>query len=248
MTIANMWSRIAAIFAMVAAAGLAACDDVNIQVDGKGVPLAQLDMSGDPPTKITLASPDNVVIASGEGFTIDVEGSAEARDRMRFALDDGALAIHRENGTWDDDDKATITIAIPPPEALVMAGSGTITTDALGDNPEIVIAGSGTLAASGIAADAMQVTIAGSGIITASGEAEDLDLTVAGSGNANMDELQVGNAEVTIAGSGNAAFASDGAVEASIVGSGTVRVAGSASCHVDAVGSGRLICEGRPQQ
>lgn len=243
MGIGKLIGKVMPVVAMAAAAGLAGCDGLNVEFEGEGVPLAELDMSGDPPTDVALAAPDTVVITSGDTFTIDVEGSDEARERMRFALDDGTLGIHRENGNWDDTDTATVNITMPAPGTLVMAGSGTMTTDAMSENPDIVIAGSGTLTATGIAAQSMEVTVAGSGTVSASGEVNDLELTVAGSGSADMDGLQVGNAEVTIAGSGDAAFASDGSVEASIVGSGSVRVTGSASCSVDSVGSGELICE-----
>lgn len=236
--------KVMPVVAMVAAAGLAACDGVNIEIEGDGVPLAELDMTGDAPTEVALAAPDTVVITAGDEFTIDVEGSDEARDRMRFALEDGTLAIHRENGSdWSDADKATINIMMPAPGALIMAGSGTMSTDAMGARAEITSAGSGTLTASGIAAERFEVTIAGSGTVTASGTTDDLELTVAGSGSADLSDMQVGDAEVTVAGSGDAAFASDGRVEASIVGSGTVRVSGSAQCTVESVGSGDLICE-----
>jgi len=243
MGIGKVFDKVMPVIAMVAAAGLAGCDNVNIEFEGEGVPLAELDMSGDAPTDVALAAPDIVVITSGDDFTIDVEGSDEARDRMRFALDDGTLGIHRENGNWDDEDKATVNITMPAPETLVMAGSGTITTDAMSGDPEIVIAGSGTITADGIEAERAEVTVAGSGTVNASGSTERLELTVAGSGSADLDGLQVDRGEVTIAGSGDAAFASDGTVEASIVGSGSVRVTGSATCSVDSVGSGELVCE-----
>lgn len=244
MRMGKVLGKIAPVIALVAAVGLAACDNVNVEFgDGEGVPLADLDLSGDPPDTVALASPDAVVITSGDSFAIEVEGSAEARDRMRFALDEGTLAILREKGDWNDEDQATVNITMPPPGSLVMAGSGTMRADAMADNPDIVMAGSGTITATGIAAERLEVTVAGSGTVEASGTADNLELTVAGSGSANMEGLQAGNAEVSIAGSGDAAFASDGDVEASIIGSGTVRVRGSARCEVNTVGSGRLVCE-----
>lgn len=244
MRIGKVFGKLAPVVAMVAAAGLTACDDMEVQFgENAGVPLEELDMSGDAPSDVALASPDIVNITSGEEFAIDVEGSDEARERMRFALDGDTLGIHRENGDWGDEDKATVSITMPPPGSLIMAGSGTMTVDAMSDRPDIVIAGSGTLTASNIAAEQLEVTVAGSGTLNASGTADRLELTVAGSGSADLDELQVGDAEVSIAGSGDAAFASDGNVEANIVGSGTVRVRGSATCEVNSVGSGEVICE-----
>lgn len=243
MGIRKAFSKVMPVFALATMAGLAGCDDVSVEFGGEGVPLAELDMSGDPPSDVALASPDIVTITNGDDFTIDVEGSNEARDRMRFALDDGTLGIHRAEGDWSDNDVATINITMPPPDSLVMAGSGTMSTDAMSDSPDIVIAGSGEVTATGIAARSMEVTIAGSGTVTATGSTEELEMTLAGSGNAEMESLQVGDAEVTVAGSGDATFASDGNVEATIVGSGTVRVRGSATCTVENIGSGSLVCE-----
>ena len=243
MGIGKIFTKAAPIMAL-AAAGLAGCNNADIEFDSDGVPLAELDYSGAAPTGVVLAGPDTVLISNGDEFIIEVEGSNEARDRMRFAMEDGALVIHRENGDWNGGDgEATVNITMPAPETLVMAGSGSITTDAVATRSDIVIAGSGTLRADGVDAESLEVTIAGSGSLRASGVTERLELTVAGSGNAEMAALRVDEAEVNIAGSGDARFASDGRVEANIVGSGTVRVSGSASCEVETVGSGRLICE-----
>ena len=95
MGIGNIFSKAAPLMALAAAAGLGGCDNVNVEFDTEGVPLAELDMSGDAPTGVVLAGPDTVLISTGDEFTIDVEGSSEASDRMRFALEDGSLVIHR---------------------------------------------------------------------------------------------------------------------------------------------------------
>ena len=243
MRIWNLLGKAGPVIGLAAATGLAGCDRMNVEFESDGVPLAELDMSGGAPTDVVLAAPDTVLISSGEAFTIDVEGSRQAAERMRFALEDGTLVIHREDGDWGSNDgQATVNIAMPPPGSLIMAGSGTMRTDAMANSAEIVIAGSGALAADGIDADDMEVTVAGSGSVEASGRTDRLELTVAGSGSAQMAALQVDNAEVSIAGSGDAEFASDGRVDASIVGSGNVRVRGSADCESDSVGSGELIC------
>lgn len=244
MRIGKMLGKIAPVMAIVAAAGLAGCGDMDLQFgDTEGVPLAELDLTGDAPTSFVLAAPDSVVITDGDEFTIDVEGSAEAQDRMRFALDGDSLAVHRQEGEWPDGDLATINITMPALESLVMAGSGSITTDAMASRAEITMAGSGTITANGIATESMEVTVAGSGTVTATGTTDRLELTVAGSGSADMEGLEAERAEVTVAGSGDAAFASNGTVDASIVGSGNVRVRGSARCDVSTVGSGELVCE-----
>ena len=58
--------------------GLAGCD-INISAgDSDGVPLSELDMSGDPPTELVLAGPDKIIITDGDALAIDVEGDDEA--------------------------------------------------------------------------------------------------------------------------------------------------------------------------
>ncbi len=242
MRIGKLFGRFAPALAGIAALGLAGCGGMDVEIDNNGVPLAELDMSGDMPTGVVLAGPDEVEITSGDDFTIDVSGSAEAQDRMRFAVEDGSLTIHRSEGSWSDTDVATVNVTMPAPRSLVLAGAGSLTTDAMTDDPEIVIAGSGRITTANVAASSMEVTVAGSGTLNASGTANRLELTNAGSGSANMESLQVANAEVTIAGSGDASFASDGAVDATIVGSGTVRVIGDADCTVESLGSGSVEC------
>ncbi|MWV26323.1 DUF2807 domain-containing protein [Erythrobacter sp. GH3-10] len=223
---------------------LGGCDNLDVDIDTDGVPLAELDMSGGAPSGVVLAGSDTVMITTGDEFDIDVEGTSGARDRMRFSFKDDALVIHRENGDWSSDDgTATVNITMPAPETLVMAGSGTMNTDGMAEKAEIVIAGSGTVTAASIAATKMEVTVGGSGTLSASGTTRDLELNMAGSGKADMAGLQVDDAEVTIAGSGNAEFASDGKVHANLAGSGTVRVRGSATCERKSIGSGELICE-----
>ncbi|MEL1251794.1 head GIN domain-containing protein [Aurantiacibacter gilvus] len=243
MRLGKIIGKAAGAFAAVALVGLSACDGVDVRVnEGDGVPLSELDMSGDAPEGIVLAGPDTVVITTGEDFSVDVEGSQEAQDNMRFSLEDGTFAVMRE-GDWSVGDGATINVTMPPPNTIVIAGSGSLTTDGLSSDADVTIAGTGSATATGVAADSLDVTIAGSGTLTASGTVGTLDLNVLGSGNANMADLQVDNADVTIAGSGSAEFASDGAVEAQVMGSGTVRVSGSANCSVESMGSGTLVCD-----
>ncbi len=232
------------IAALAAAAGLAGCDGVNVTFNGEeGVPLSELDMSGDPPTAVVLGGPDAVVITAGDTFTIDVDGSNAAVDRMRFSLEDGSLAIGRAEDTQDASDRATVLVTMPAPSSLVIGGSGSITSDALAGDASVVVGGSGSVSVTGVDVESLDIAIGGSGSAELAGTAERLDVAIGGSGSADMPGLSVERAEVSIGGSGNASFASDGRVEANIGGSGTVRVSGSATCESNTFGSGRLICE-----
>ena len=236
---------VAPAIAMAMAAGAKGCDSSKFTFNGKeGVPLSELDLSGDAPDGVNLMGADIVRITEGEDFTIALEGDDEAKERMRFIFEDGTLSVLRDRSEdWSDSGKATVTITMPAPSHLVLAGSGKLFSDALAKEAEITIAGSGKLETIGIDVDSLEVSIAGSGRYRASGKAHRLDLNIAGSGDADLKGLWVGKADVSIAGSGDAIFSSDGKVNASIMGSGNVTVRGGATCKVKSFGSGSLTCE-----
>ncbi len=216
-----------------------------------GVPLDELDMSGEAPVELVLAGADSLVVGEGEDFTISIQGGEAARERLRFRLKDGALQVSSDNtgndtAGSDKESIATINVTLPALNKVTIAGSGEITVERLAGEAEVVIAGSGRILARDIAADRLDLSIAGSGKFKASGTVRRLDLSVAGSGSAKMAQVEVEKARVTIAGSGNAVFACDGEVKARIMGSGDVTVRGGARCKVQSMGSGTLVCERRP--
>ena len=172
-----------------------------MKINGKeGVPLAKLDLSGEAPREVILLGPDTVDIRDGEKLSIEVEGSEQAKERMRFVLDDGSLGILRERSNWNDSGTATVIVTMPAPAKLTLAGSGKMTAASVSDRPEINVLGSGTLALQSVAASKMEVNLAGSGTLLAAGSADDLDLNVMGSGTANLAAMKAGKANVTVAG------------------------------------------------
>jgi hypothetical protein len=220
----------------------ASCGNLNFSVgDDDGVPLSELDMSGDVPTKLVLAGPDKVVVTEGEKLAITVSGDQEAIDGLRFNLEDGTLGIMRRKD-WKAQGVATVSVTMPPMREIVLAGSGDITAPALVEEAEVNIAGSGTVAVDQVRSTTLDVNVMGSGTLSAAGTADRLDLNVAGSGVLDGRALKVDQAQINIAGSGGGEFASDGKVEARIAGSGNVTVYGRADCSVKAMGSGTVRC------
>lgn len=226
------------------ATALGGCDGANVAFNGKkGVPLAELDMTGPAPTTITFLGPDNVRVTRGDKLAITVDG--EGADKLRFALSDGELGIAREDWKKGTSQRAaTINVTLPVLSGIVLAGSGTLTADELGgQDARIVVAGSGLVEARAVDTPKLSVDVVGSGKLRAGGKAKAMNVTIAGSGDAEMDGLTVDEVKVDVAGSGNARFASNGHVNANIMGSGEVRVFGRAVCKVNSVGSGKLVCE-----
>jgi hypothetical protein len=232
------------VVALAIAGSLAGCGEGDVRLNGKeGVPLSELDLSGEAPSEVILLGPDKVDIRDGEKLAIEVDGSVAAKERMRFVLNDGSLGILRDKSHWNDGGAATVIVTMPAPAKLTLAGSGQMSAASVSDRPEINVLGSGTLDLPSVAAVKMEVNVAGSGTLTAAGSADSLELNVMGSGTASLAALKVAKANVNVAGSGNATFASDGDVNANIMGSGNVTVKGRARCKVKTMGSGSLVCE-----
>lgn len=244
MSIRPFIRSLAPVAALACATILAGCDGADISIDGdKGRPLAELDMTGTPPSGLVLLGPDEVRLREGDRLAITVDGDKAVVDAMRFTLKDGTLGILRAEGEWKNTATAIVNVTMPPPGSLVAAGSGTIRAERLAPVANVNIAGSGDVETLAVAASKLDVTIAGSGSYRAAGTADSLEMTIAGSGDAAMEGLKAREAKITIAGSGRSRFASDGTVNADIIGSGEVRVQGRAKCQVEATGSGRLVCE-----
>src|SRR5688572_5084985 len=102
-----------------------------------GVPLAELDLTGLPPSEVALRGSGQVVLAEGEAFAIEVDGAADAEE-VRFTLDSGRLGVCGGRDT-------IVQVTLPAPHKLSIAGSGRMSAARLGRDGEISIAGSGRL-------------------------------------------------------------------------------------------------------
>lgn len=240
--IQQLIKRVAPIAALAFAASVAGCAYIDDFEKVDGVPLAELDLSGEAPTAIELASPDKVVIAEGGTLTVSVEGDAEAGKALRFDRHGSTLTIARDSEVYDGSGSAIVRITMPAPAKLSIAGSGTIESATMASEAAMEIAGSGGITVATVNADKLDVEIAGSGIASTAGAAKVLSVEIAGSGNVRFGELQADDVSVEIAGAGNVDLASDGKVSAEIAGSGDVRVTGSATCTLSSAGSGKLTC------
>ncbi len=219
---------------------LAGCDGADVEINGKkGVPLAEIEIAGPPPSEIIVASGDTLIVTEGNTFAIKVEGTDT--DSLRFVRDSEVIAVTRENG-WSGESSAIIRVTMPAPRTIVIGGSGTVKTPSLASTADINIGGSGTVEFGRVAAEKLGINIGGSGTVNGAGTAKDLEIVIGGSGKIMMPQLKADKAEVTIGGSGDVAFASDGTVEANIGGAGDVNVTGNAKCTLQSFGSGALTC------
>lgn len=198
-----------------------------------GVPLAELDLTGPPPRKVSLCGPAQLVLSEGEAFAIEIDAATEG-DGPRFLLEGERLSVSG-NGV--------VHLTMPAPRKISVGGSGWVTAARLARDGKVSIAGSGRLELAAVDGGHLKVSIAGSGRAAIDGRAEHLELSIAGSGSCDAEGLLVESAAVHIAGSGDAIFACNGQVQAHLMGSGNVIVRGSARCSVHSVGSGTVTCE-----
>lgn len=226
---------------LTASLGLSGCFSISTGFDGET--LAELDKSGDAPTEISLVGPDDLVLKVGKALKIKVKGDEDAIEALRFKRSGDSLAVGRVNGGGSSRGKATITITMPAPTDISLAGSGDIRLASVADDADVSITGSGNVTIADVDASQLEVSSAGSGSVQAAGQASSLEISIVGSGAVDFAELQADDVDISIAGSGDINLMSNGKVDASIAGSGSVYVTGSAECTSSSMGSGKLTCK-----
>ena len=196
-------------------------------------------------TEVEAMGPDNVVLVTGDTFSIKAEGNAEAIKTLRFKMDGSAIQIGRNKGKWfgDSGKGVTITITAPRVSSVSLAGSGDFKGDKLsGDKVVIDLAGSGNVEVADITAPDVEGNVAGSGNIKVAGKAVKAEWSIAGSGNVDASFIVSEDVEVSIAGSGDVLTNATKTADVSIAGSGDVTVTGGAKCTKSVIGSGKVIC------
>lgn len=196
-------------------------------------------------TEVEAMGPDNVVLVTGDTFSIKAEGNAVAIKTLRFKMDGAAIQIGRNKGKWlgDSAKGVTITITAPKVSSVSLAGSGDFKGDRLaGDKVVIDLAGSGNVYVADITAPDVEGNVAGSGDIKVVGKAAKAEWSIAGSGNVDASAIVSDDVKVSIAGSGDVRVNASKTANVSIAGSGDVTVTGGAQCSKSVIGSGKVIC------
>lgn len=242
--------------ALIAAAVLSACD-MAADTAGKVETVGSNDLKDGKPisaiatetgkfASISTVGPDDVVVKTGDGYSVSASGSAEALKNLRFIVTDGELTVGRYKYRWSigDKDKAVITITAPAISSIETAGSGNVKADRVnGDQVTLSSAGSGSLEVAIVEAKSLIGEIAGSGNVKLAGKASRADYSIAGSGSIDASRLTSDDAEVSIAGSGDVDLNAGGKVDIDIAGSGNVNVTGGAKCTKSVMGSGSINCQ-----
>jgi hypothetical protein len=232
-------------FALLALPLLAACsfgggEDEGAKPTGSGA-VRTYQLSGF--EEVKAAGSDDVAIRVGPAFSVRAEGPPEVLDRLRVAVDDGALEIGRKRSMGSGSGSAKLFVTLPRLSRVASAGSGDVSVDrAEGDALRAQVAGSGGMMLSGLRLRDVDLDVAGSGTITAAGTADRLRVKMAGSGDVDARQLQASRGDVSMAGSGTVRGRVNGRAEVKILGSGTVDLGPDARCEVRKMGSGTVTC------
>lgn len=194
---------------------------------------------------IEAFGPDNIVLVTGDSFSIKAQGNAEAIKTLRFKVDGKGIQIGRTKGKWFGQGAKAVTITITAPNisSVSLAGSGDFSADKLsGDKVVIELAGSGNVVVADIAAQSVNGDVAGSGNIKATGKVAKAEWSIAGSGDVDAAAIASEDVKVSIAGSGDVRANATKSADASIAGSGDVTITGGATCTKSVIGSGKVTC------
>jgi hypothetical protein len=199
--------------------------------------------------EISTTGPLNLVITSGEEFSVRAEGSPQALSVIEPVVENGRLEIGPKRGlnwsNWRNFDEATFYITMPRLTGVSVAGSGDVEIDRIeAESFEGSIAGSGELLIGAMAVDRASFDIAGAGNVEVTGTARDTRVSIGGSGDIDGAGLSSRTASVDIAGSGDVSLTVQDRADVSILGGGDVDIAGPAQCSVSRLGGGEVRCGG----
>jgi len=199
--------------------------------------------------EISTSGPQDVVITTGDHFSVQGKGSAEALALLKPVVRDGKLTIEPRSGFnwggWGRLSGATYYITLPRLSAVALAGSGDITVDKVeGDSFVGTVAGAGSLSIAQMHVDEADFRIGGSGDVTASGTAQNTRVSIGGAGEVRAGGLRSKSASVSIGGAGDVALTADDKADVSIAGAGDVVISGTARCSVTRFGVGDVQCAG----
>lgn len=201
-----------------------------------------------PFAEMSVVGPQDVVILTGDSYSVRSEGSREALARLEAVVENGRLIIRPRGGSghfsWSDGDDVKFYVTTPRLNAVSLEGSGNMNIDRVdGGTFRASIAGPGELEIEAMDVDTADFSIAGPGSIAAAGTAQTTRASIVGPGDIDAGDLRTQTAEVSMAGSGDVELTVQGEARVTVMGSGDVDIAGPGRCVVSRMGSGEVHCE-----
>jgi len=200
--------------------------------------------------EVSTVGPQEVIITSGDNFSIRSEGPPQALAGLEVMAVNGRLTIQPKDGRSfrRPMPSTTLHITMPRLETVSLAGSGNVSVDRIeGDHFKASIAGSGELAIAALQVDSADFSIAGAGDVRVAGAVRESRVSILGSGDVNALALRSETANVSIAGSGDVSLTVNNDARVAVMGSGDVEISGPAQCSVTRLGGGEVTCNGVEQ-
>jgi hypothetical protein len=198
-------------------------------------------------TKISFRTPGKVYVKQGSPQKVEIEGKAEALEKIKTKVDGDRLIIGPEGKWFDwswfgDDDQVTVYITVANISGLSVSGSGDLIaqTKITANELDLNVSGSGSLEAE-IEAGEVSADVSGSGDLSVKGKCKSFSSDVSGSGDVKLTVAIAGGADFDISGSGKIeASGTAQTVKAEITGSGKIYASNleTDKCKVVISGSG----------
>lgn len=190
-------------------------------------------------TGIAMSVPGQLEVRLGATESLTIEADDNLLPLVETTVSHGTLQIRPQRGQDIDPTVLRIVVQARQLELLSLAGSGSISADALkGAALKLDVGGSGSITLQRADIEELTVSMAGSGNANLAGRAGTLKVSVAGSGNVSAAAMPADEARVSIAGSGLATVSARSSLRASIAGSGAVRYQGDPKVERSIAGSG----------
>ena len=192
-------------------------------------------------TGIAMSVPGQLELRLGPTESLTIEADDNLLPLIETTVSHGTLQIRPKRDQDIDPTVLRIVVQARQVELLSLAGSGSISADALkGAALKLDVGGSGSIVLQRADIEELSVSMAGSGNANLAGRARTLKVSVAGSGNVSAAALPADEARVSIAGSGLATVSARSSLRASIAGSGSVRYQGDPKVERSIAGSGDI--------
>jgi len=194
---------------------------------------------------INLSIPAVLHLTQGSENKVVIEGDDEVLEKIITEVEGGRLTIKFEKWyNYRGSSSLKVFITVKQLEALLLTGSGKITTQSTitADKIRLMVSGSGDIELNDLIAKKVVAMVTGSGDININGDnkAHYLEAVVTGSGDFNSDELTFENGDLTITGSGTINAGIEEELNAVITGSGKIYYKGNPLIDATITGSGKI--------
>lgn len=194
--------------------------------------------------KVAASGSDDVIITTGDRFSILAEGPENWLDRLDIKVQGDTLRIGLKKRWFSmtvGDTKIRITM--PKLIGVSLAGSGSITADkASGPAFAGSISGFGDIRIAALNAEDVRFSMSGAGDIVAAGRCNTAKVGMSGSGDIDLSGLRCAEVDIGISGSGDVKAFATRLAKVGISGSGDVQILGGGKCESRTSGSGKVSC------